>query len=101
MQQLHHLGCDWTDNGRMILHQGTDILTGSIDVVTNITHLKVISTVQIPGHCIGMILTKLTGKCISPTPCILELEIDEMVNIQNPHLVMLQVVHLKDKIEPA
>ena len=26
MQLLHQLGCDWTDNGCMFLHQGTNKL---------------------------------------------------------------------------
>ena len=39
MQQLHHIGCDWTDNGWMFLQQGAD-MHSSIDAVQNITNLK-------------------------------------------------------------
>ena len=43
---------------------------------------------------------KLTDKCIATTPCILKVEIDEILTIQNPQLVMLPTVHLKDEVEP-
>ena len=43
MQQFHQLGYNWTANGWMLLHQGTNILLISIDIVTNVTHLKTIS----------------------------------------------------------
>ena len=85
----------------MFFHQGTDILVTSIDAVTNITNLETTSNVQLPAHSIAAIPAKLTCKCITATPCILEMEIDEIVNIQNPQLVMLPTVHLKDVVEPA
>ena len=50
MQQLHHLGCDWTDKEQMFLHQGTNVLIISVDIITNVTNLKTISNVQIPSH---------------------------------------------------
>ena len=65
----------------MFLHQGTDIVINSTDAVTNITNLKTIRKVQIPAHCTAAIQTKLTGKCITVTACILEVETYERVNI--------------------
>ena len=55
MQQLNDLGCDWTDNGLMFLHQDTDILNSSIDAVTKVTDLEAISNVQISAHYIATI----------------------------------------------
>ena len=40
--------------------------------------------------CIATTAAKPNGKCITATSCILQVEIDEIVNIQNPQLVMLQ-----------
>ena len=73
------------------LYQDTDTL---FHAVTNITNLKTITSVQIPVHCIATISTKLTGKCITATPFILEMEINEMVSIQNPQLNMMPTVHI-------
>ena len=56
---------------------------------------------EIPAHSIATIPTKLTGKCITATPCVLEVETDEIVRIQNPQLDMLPMVHFKDDIQPA
>ena len=94
MQQLYHLGCDWTKEGLLFLNQGADILSKFLDVLTNITKLKAISNVQIPAHSIAMILTKLTG--VTTTPCILEVEIDRVISIQDPQLVMMVMVDLED-----
>ena len=99
MQQLHCLGCDWIDSGRMFWNQGIDILVSSIHVVTNATNLKTISNVQIHAHCVATIPTKITGKCTTATPCILKVEIDEIVSTQNPLLIILSIVHLKDEID--
>ena len=99
MQQLHHLGHDWSDNGCMILHQGTDILISTIDGVTNLN--KTISNLQIPAHCIATIPTKLTGKCITATLCIMEVNTNEIISICNLEVFMLPMVYLKDEMEPA
>ena len=84
-----------------VLHEGTDILISSTDALPNTTNLRTISIMQIPAHFIVTILTKLNSKCITATPCILEVDIDEMVSIQNLKLIMLPMVHLKNKIEPV
>ena len=55
MQQLHHLGCDLTDDGQMFLHQGTDICINSIDAVMNLTNLKTFRNMHIPAYCIVII----------------------------------------------
>ena len=85
----------------MFLNQGTHILTNSTHAVVNIKDLKTIGNLQIPANRFATIPTKLTGKCIVTTPCILKVETDEIISIQNDHLVMLPMVHLKDEVEPA
>ena len=100
MQQLHHLGCAWTDNGQMYLNQGNDILFSFIDAFTNITNLRTVSNVQIPVHSLATIPTKINGKCIAVIPYILEVDINETISIQNPQLIMLPMAHLQDEIEP-
>ena len=40
VQQLLHLDCDWTDDGEIFLHQGTDLLITSINTVTSIKKSK-------------------------------------------------------------
>ena len=84
-----------------VLHQGADIPISSIDAAMNVTNLKTISNVQIPACSIAMLLTKLAGKCITAIPCILEVEIDEIVSVHSLQLTMLPMVHLKEEIEPA
>ena len=76
MQQVHCLGCNWTNNGCMFLHHSSDILISSIDAVPNITNWKTISNVQITSHSIATKATYLK-------------------------LVMSPMVHLKDKIDPT
>ena len=77
----------------MFLHQGTYILINSVDATINITNIKPISNIQIPTYCITTIPTKLTGRCITATPSILEVEMDKGISIQNPQLFMMQTVH--------
>ena len=79
----------------MFLHQGTETLLNSINAVTNAINLKSISHIQIPTHCTANISTKLTGRCIATSAWILEVEIDEVVSIQNPKLVVIPTVHFK------
>ena len=55
---------------------------------------------QIPAHSIAILPKKLIGKCIITIQCILEVEIDDLVSIQNSQK-MLQAVSLKDEIKPA
>ena len=74
----------------MFLHEGTNILINSIDAVGNVTNLQTISNVQIPVHYITTIPTKLTGKYIATTTCILEVVIDEIINIQTLNLLCYQ-----------
>ena len=45
--------------------------------------------------------TKLTSKCIATNLCILEVEIDKIITIQNPQLIMLPTVLLKDEVGPT
>ena len=47
IQQLYKIGCDWTDNGHIVLHQDANVLNNSMHIVTNVTQLKTINNVQI------------------------------------------------------
>ena len=48
IQILYLLGCNWTDNGCIFIHQVANVLINSIDIVINVSHLKTICNVQIP-----------------------------------------------------
>ena len=96
MQQLYQLGCDWTDNNCMFLHQGVKVLINSVDAFTDMTYLKTISNIEIPAYSIVTIPIRKTGKCITSEPCIFEVETSEIIGVQNPPLVLLPTVHLKD-----
>ena len=85
----------------MSLHQGTVILINSMDSVTNIINPEAINNVQIPACCIATTPIKLTGGYVITTPCILEVDTNEIITIQNSQLVMLSVIHLKDEVEPV
>ena len=99
MQQLYQLGCDWTDNGCMFLHQGTIVLINSIDI-TNVTHLRTISNIEICASYIVTQHTRKTGKCSTNVPCVYVVEVNEMLGVHSLRLVMLPIVHLKDAIIP-
>ena len=81
--------------------QETDIPINSKDTVVYMIILKAISNIQIPDHCIATKPIKVTGKCITTTPCILAVEMAKVIPIQNPQLIMISMVHLKDEAEPA
>ena len=68
MQQLHHLGCGWTDNGWMFLHQGIDTLINFLGIIAHATKLKATNNVQSTACCITTIPTKEKGKCSITTP---------------------------------
>ena len=99
-EQLYQLGCDWTDNCHMFVHQSANILINLIDVFRNMTQLKLqvmyrflCSTATIP--------TKMTSMCTSKTLCIFDMVIDEIIGVQYPQLFMLPIVSLKDEVEPG
>ena len=75
------------------------MLINSIDADMHTTNLRNISNVQIPAHCIARIPIKFIGRCITTTS--LEVEINGVISIQNPQLVMMLMVHLKDEIQQA
>ena len=66
----------------MFLHQRTDLLIISLDAIKNTVKLNIFSNVQIPACCITTIPTKLTVRCFTTTPCILEVIEDEIITIQ-------------------
>ena len=49
------------------------------DIVMNMTHLRTISNIQIPAHSIEIIPTRKTGECTIYTPCIFEMEMNEII----------------------
>ena len=80
----------------MFLH----VLFSLIDIVTNLAYLRTICIVQTPAHSIVTLPTKRNGKYNATTQCIFEVEINEIINIQSPQLIMLLTAHLKEKTEP-
>ena len=58
MPQVHHLGCDWTENGHMLLHWGADTLIISIDIPIKEPQLWTISNVKVPVCSIVTIPTR-------------------------------------------
>ena len=78
-----------------------NVLISSLDIVRNVTHKKTIGNVQISICSIVPIPTKGTGKCTTSTPCIFDVQIDEMIDVQSPKFIMLPTVYLRDKVEPA
>ena len=79
MQHLYQLGCDWTDTGNMFLHQGANVLTDSIDSAMNVIHLRTISNIKAPVHCIATMPAIKTGKFTTNTLYIFEVDINEVV----------------------
>ena len=50
---------------------------------------------------IAIIPIKRTGKHAANTPCIFEMEINEIIGIESPQIVILTTIHLKDESEPT
>ena len=92
MQQLYQLSCYWTDSCCMLLHQGTNLAVNSIDVVTNVAQLRTIKNIEIHAHSIVIIPTrKKTGMCTLRTPCIYEVQINEIMVVQNTQLYIFKL----------
>ena len=53
---------------------------------------------EISAQSIVTVPTRKAGKCASNTPCIYEIEINDIIGVQNSQLVMLPMVHLKDNL---
>ena len=58
-----------------------------------------VGNVEIPSHSIATIPIKRTGTCIASTPCVYKVQANKILKTQNPQLVMLPTVHLKNDIE--
>ena len=96
MKCSNQLDCDWIDIGCIFLQQGATVLINSIKIVTNVTYPSTISNSVIPACSIP---TEKTGKCITNTPCIFQVEANEIIGVQNSKLVTLPTVHLKSKVK--
>ena len=79
----------------MFLHWGSDNPINSVESDMDITNLKTINKVQIAVHDIATILTKLTGRFVTATSCILVVELDEMISIPKPTISYDATVFLK------
>ena len=98
MQQVHCLGCNWTEHGHMFLHQGANVLIKSIDIVISEPCLWNISNIEVSAQSIVTTPTRNLGTCTSNTPCICELQVNEILTTQM-QLVMLPTVLLKNEVE--
>ena len=48
MQLIYRLGCDWTAEGKLYLHQGYHVFATSLNVNTNNPKLQTLRNTQIP-----------------------------------------------------
>ena len=56
--------------------------------------------IEIPVHSIVTIPTRRNSKCTSSTPCVYELQVNEMFITQDPEVFMLPAIYLKNETEP-
>ena len=49
IQQIYRMGCDWTTEGKLHLHQGHHVLVNFLSVNTNKPNLHTLCNVQIPA----------------------------------------------------
>ena len=97
LQKLHHLGCGWSENGHMFLHQGPHILIKSIDSAIDELHLQTISSIEIPGHLIATMSTKRTGTCTPITQYVYEMhDINKILITQNHQFGILPAIYLNN-----
>ena len=72
MQQIYRLGCDWTDNGHMFIHQGESILINTIEIDMHIAYLKTVSNIEVPTCCTATILDRNANIHSVNTPFVYE-----------------------------
>ena len=81
MKVICHLGCDWTEDGEMFLHQGTWVLINSIDTLANEPYLQTISNIEVPAYSIVTIPQRKFDICTSNTLFVYEIQAKERLTI--------------------
>ena len=76
MHHINRMGCGWTEEGRLYLHQGCNILISSIIVGTNDPKLQTVSTIQISSWAIATIPARKTGT-LPQMPVVCEVLVDD------------------------
>ena len=74
------------------------MLINSIYAVANDPHLQTIRNIEVLVHCIGIIPTRTSGMCTSNTICVYEIHVNDILTMQNPKLIPLLIIQLKDKL---
>ena len=100
MQQIHHLGCYFTESVNTFAHQGTNVLINSIG--TAIKELNIYDLLAIWKYPLTPLHPYLqrTGTWMASTPCMYEVQANEILVIPHVQLVMIPIMHLKNEIEP-
>ena len=81
-EKIHHLGFAWTENGWMLLHQGTQVLINSIDAVANKPTLQTITNIEVSACSIVNISMRKSGICNTNTSCTYEIQVNKILTIQ-------------------
>ena len=79
--------------GFVYFHHGAQVFTNSINTVLEELHLQTVNNIDIPAHYIVTMPTEKTGTCTLHTLCIYEVQVNEILVTQNPHLVILPAIH--------
>ena len=64
------------------------------------SYICYICNVEIPACSIAIVLTKKTGTCIPNMLCAYDVQVNEILIAQNPQLIMLLTIQLKNEIKP-
>ena len=70
IQQIYRIGCNWTEDGKVYLHHGQNILINSPNVNTDNPKLTTVGTLQIPALVLASIPARkqdLYPRCL---PCL-------------------------------
>ena len=81
----------------IFLHHAWQVLTNTADSVTMSPQFWTISNIEIPAYCIATMPRK-KPRHMSTTACVYEEHVNKIMITQNPNLVTLPAIHLKNKI---
>ena len=62
-------------------------------------YLQTINFIEGPASSMVAIPARQSGLCASGTLCVYEVHVNDILMVQNPHLILLPAIQLKNKVE--
>ena len=100
MKQIYRVGCGWTTEDKLYLHQWCHVIVNSLNVNVNKLKLQKLNYLQIPTQTIATILAKKTGPLLQ-TPVVCKVIVNDQLITQFPQLSVPVTVHMKEEVDPC